>query len=93
MNTRFLKTTIVKPVKKCEIHRAGWLIVNPWHIIKNGYVKIENHIIKEVSKDRISSGCLESDYIDHGTGVLMSPLVNAHTHLELSFFKDKLEYY
>jgi aminodeoxyfutalosine deaminase len=91
INNSILKPFIVKSEKKIEIHRAGWIIIDPWHIIKNGYIKTENRIIKEVSDRRTSFSALEADsIIDHGSGVLMSPLVNAHTHLELSCFKDKL---
>jgi cytosine/adenosine deaminase-related metal-dependent hydrolase len=91
MNRKFPGTNIIRPDKSSQIHRAGWIILNPWHIIKNGYVKIENNIIKEVLKSNRSSHYSEFDYIDHGPGVLMSPLVNAHTHLELSCFKGKLD--
>ena len=96
MNHRFPGTNIIESVKSSQIHRAGWVILNPWHIIENGYIRVENNIIKEVFKSKISSPYNESDYtdsdsIDHGPGVLMAPLVNAHTHLELSCFKDKLD--
>ncbi|MCD4742792.1 MAG: amidohydrolase family protein [Desulfobacteraceae bacterium] len=91
MNKRFPGTNIVRPDKSSQIHRAGWVILNPWQIIENGYVKIENSIIKEVSRKKISSQYSKYDFVDHGSGVLMSPLVNAHTHLELSCFKDRLD--
>ncbi|MCP3899065.1 MAG: amidohydrolase family protein [Desulfobacteraceae bacterium] len=91
MNNQYPGTHIVKTDLSPQIHRAGWIILSPWHIIENGYVKIENQIITEVSKDKPPSQYSEPDCIDHGSGVLMSPLVNAHTHLELSCFKDKLD--
>jgi cytosine/adenosine deaminase-related metal-dependent hydrolase len=96
MNKQFPRTKLVKLTPSFQIHRAGWVIVNPWHVIENGYVRIEDKIIKEVSnfKNFLNTQKPEQnksgDIIDHGPGVLMSPLVNAHTHLELSCFKDKL---
>lgn len=97
MDKQFPGTNIVKLTSPSQIHRAGWVILNPWHVIENGYVKIENKRIIEVSNNknflsRHKSKQIEPDYfVDHGPGVLMSPLVNAHTHLELSCFKDKVD--
>ena len=92
INKSILSPLIVKPEKKIEIHRAGWILINPWNIVHNGYVKVENNIIQEVLNDKTSLDInTPESVIDHGSGVLMSPLVNAHTHLELSCFKDKLD--
>ncbi len=98
MNKQFAKAKIIKPENssenQVEIHRAGWIVVTPWQIIENGYVKIENNLIVDVGQNKafnVSSSQSCSIDIDHGPGVLMSPLVNAHTHLELSCFKDKLD--
>ncbi|MBW1759406.1 MAG: amidohydrolase family protein [Deltaproteobacteria bacterium] len=71
------------------IHRAGWVVVDPWTILPNGFVKVESGLIKETGQGR--------DYgfgriIDHGSGVLLSALVNAHTHLELSALKGKIPF-
>ncbi len=83
---------IIKPENKIEIHRAKWILIDPWHIIKNGYVEFENQIIKQVENNNpclrnINKSCI----IDHGSGVLMPPLINAHTHLELSCFRGMLD--
>lgn len=83
--------------KNCEIihhlngsgvvHRAAWVVVNPWNILENGYVRVENNKIVEVGRDY--SG---TDGIDHGSGVLMAGLVNAHVHLELSALRGRLSF-
>ena len=92
INDSILNPFIVKPGKKTETHRAGWVLTDPWNIIQDGYVKVENYIIQEVSDNTASLDInVSGPLIDHGSGVLMPPLVNAHTHLELSCFKDKLD--
>ena len=68
-----------------KLHRAGWIIVDSSTIIENGFLEIENGFIKGVYK-----GSPKEKSIDHGPGVLMPPLVNAHLHLELSALKNSL---
>lgn len=70
-----------------EFHRAGWVVVDASTIIDNGYLEIENGLITGVHKGRPKETC-----IDHGPGVLMPPLVNAHLHLELSALKNRLPF-
>ena len=68
-------------------HRAGWIIVTPQTILRNGFIKTDGDKIIEIGQGGLS-GC--RDVIDHGPGVLMPGLVNVHTHLELSALKGKL---
>ncbi|MEA2060271.1 MAG: amidohydrolase family protein [Thermodesulfobacteriota bacterium] len=70
-----------------EIHRAGTLIVSPWKMMENPYFVVENAIITEISK----TGPRSAVY-DHGPGVLMPGLVNAHVHLELTALKHKIPF-
>ncbi|MGM0643219.1 MAG: amidohydrolase family protein [Thermodesulfobacteriota bacterium] len=86
MNNRFPGARIVKPAMENICHRAKWIIVNPDRIIENGFVSVENGIIKEISGSPAPAGA-----VDHGDGVLMPPLINAHTHLELSLFKGAFD--
>ncbi|MDA3894542.1 MAG: amidohydrolase family protein [Desulfobacteraceae bacterium] len=80
-----LKKNNVEPLS--ITHRAGWVLIDPENIIENGFVKTESGKIVDVGQGR---GCGLSDkIIDHGSGVLMPGLVNAHTHLELSALKNK----
>lgn len=68
-------------------HKAGWVLIDPWHIVRDGFVKVESGKIVCVGQGR---GGADSDQaIDHGAGVLMPALVNAHTHLELSGLKGQ----
>ena len=56
-------------------------------IIENGYLEIESGLICDVHKGRP-----KGKSIDHGPGVLIPPLVNAHLHLELSALKNQLPF-
>jgi len=69
-------------------HRAGWILVDPWTIIQNGYVRVCNGLIEEVGQGH-SSG---SHVIDHGSGAIMPTFVNAHTHLELCALKGRVPF-
>ncbi len=74
---------------KTEIHRVKWIVKNPETIIENGYMVLENGMITDVGVwDKNISG----NVIDHGDGVIIPSLVNAHTHLELSAFKGLVPY-
>jgi cytosine/adenosine deaminase-related metal-dependent hydrolase len=67
-------------------HRAGWILVDPWTIIQNGYVRVCNGLIEEVGQGHPGGG----QVIDHGPGVIMPAFVNAHTHLELCALKGRI---
>ncbi len=75
--------------KNSIVHRAGWILVDPWTIIKNGFVYVDSGLIKDVGQGHGPS-C--THVVDHGPGVIMPALVNAHTHLELSSLKEKVSY-
>lgn len=75
----------VKPTS--IIHRANWVLIDSENIIENGFVKTESGKIVDVGQGR--AGCFSEQIVDHGNGVLMPCLVNAHTHLELSALKNK----
>ena len=74
------------------LHRAGWVLQDPWTLIPNGYVRVLAGQISEVGPWRqVVSPAGQEPVFEHGPGVLMPALVNAHTHLELSGFKDQLD--
>ncbi len=77
---------ISDPESLSIIHRAGWVLIDSENIIKNGFVKTESGKIIDVGQGRGHG--LSDQIIDHGPGVLMPGLVNAHTHLELSALKN-----
>ncbi len=99
MNNRLKDAELIiksrKPVGKTdainEIHRAGWVMSRPDHIIENGYVKIENGMITGLGHFSYSYDS-KFTIIDHGDGVLMPGLFNAHLHLELSALKGKIPF-
>ncbi|MBV5267174.1 MAG: amidohydrolase family protein [Burkholderiaceae bacterium] len=69
------------------IHRAGWIIIDPWTIYPNGYVRVEDGIIREIGQGTNVGGDKVRDY---GDGVIFPALVNAHTHLELCALKGRI---
>ncbi len=84
-----LTTYPVKSTQPHETHRAGWIIVDPFTIIENGYIEIANQRIIQVGHGTLPS---KTHCTDHGPGVLMPCLVNAHLHLELSALKNKISF-
>lgn len=69
------------------IHRAGWVIVDPWTIYPNGYVRVEDGSIQEIGQGTPAGG---DEVKDYGKGVIFPALVNAHAHLELCALKDRI---
>ena len=65
------------------IHRARWIMTEPGQWLENGWVAVEEHRIHEVGRGRIPPSA-HNRIIDHGDGILMPALVNAHTHISLS---------
>ena len=78
-----------KNEKKIVTHRAGWVVSDSSKIFENGYVKIENGIIKEIGKFHKTN---LDNTIDHGGGIILPALVNTHTHLELTGLKQKITF-
>lgn len=68
-------------------HKAGWVIQDPQTIIRDGLIHVSNNRITAVKSSKPIG---QDPIIDHGPGVIMPALVNAHTHLELSALKGKL---
>lgn len=78
--------------EECIFHRSGWVIISPYQVIENGCVEVENGRIKGVYKTSPLKNKTDRHTIDHGPGVLMPCLVNAHLHLELSALKNALSF-
>ncbi len=71
------------------LHRASWVvsIANP--IISDGAVAVAGNRIIAVGEYRaLSNEFSGSSVQDHGDAILLPPLVNAHTHLELSHLQE-----
>ncbi len=76
-----------QPGSQTVYHQARWIIIDPWNIIENGCIEVQNGFITGIHRK-----IPPVQIIDHGPGVLMSPLVNAHLHLELSALKNQLSF-
>jgi cytosine/adenosine deaminase-related metal-dependent hydrolase len=64
------------------IFRADWILPMADGPIRDGWVSVENGRITGVGTDA------RSDAVDLGRVVVLPALVNAHTHLELSYLRD-----
>lgn len=71
-------------------HRAGFILNNDFSIIRNGAVGIKDGVILDIRKDL--KGLDKKNIIDHGSGIIMPGVFNCHTHLELSFLKNRMDY-
>lgn len=60
----------------------------PGNVAPNGFAVEAAGRIVEVGSGRVRDS---GEVVDHGPGILMPSLVNAHTHLELSALKGKLD--
>ncbi|MFO7748612.1 MAG: amidohydrolase family protein [Desulfobacteraceae bacterium] len=87
MKKRFKGARVIRHGSGRAIHRAGFVVVSPGKMIQNGAVTVDNGIITGVSKYRPGTAAR-----DHGPGVLVPGLVNAHLHLELSALAHRLSF-
>ncbi|MBA4368328.1 MAG: hypothetical protein C0403_11915 [Desulfobacterium sp.] len=69
-------------------HQAGWIVVDQNTILQNGYVVVQDGLIAEIGKGKKISN---NSVVDHGDGVILPGLVNAHTHLELCALKNRVK--
>lgn len=70
-------------------HRAGWVMRSPGSWLADGTVTVALGKVVDVES---AAGAMDSTpRTDHGPGVIMPGLVNAHTHLSLSALSGKIE--
>lgn len=67
------------------LHKAGWVMVSPEEWIENGLVEVVNGRIVSIGGNRPGARS-----VDHGPGVIMPALVNAHTHLSLAALRGRV---
>ncbi|MFW6373027.1 MAG: amidohydrolase family protein [Thermodesulfobacteriota bacterium] len=72
-----------------QIHRAGWVLVAPNTVMRDGYLLTAGGVVQEVGQGRITQ---QFPVIDHGPGALLPVLVNGHTHLELSLLQGMVPF-
>jgi len=73
--------------QRSVIHRAGWVIIDPWTIYPNGFVRVEDGSIQEIGQGT-PAGC--DEVRDYGNGIIFPAMINAHTHLELCALKGRI---
>ncbi|MGM0419283.1 MAG: amidohydrolase family protein [Thermodesulfobacteriota bacterium] len=71
-------------------HRAGIILDKDFKPVYNAALAVENGIISDFIKN--PSDLSKKNTTDHGPGILIPGLINAHTHLDLSFLKNRLDY-
>ncbi|MBW2103924.1 MAG: hypothetical protein JRH05_14940 [Deltaproteobacteria bacterium] len=69
-------------------HRAAWAMMEPRHWIASPAVTLEGNRIVSVAGG--SRARTQGPVVDHGPGVILPILVNAHTHLSLSALRGRL---
>jgi len=69
------------------IHRAKWVVADPWTVLENAWICEKAGRIVSIHRRRpAESGRI----VDYGPNIALIPgLVNAHTHLELSALQGK----
>ncbi len=68
----------------CEIHRAKWILPIVRPPIENGAVALsEGRILRTGTYEDLKEKGIKGRVIDHGNGVIMPALINAHAHLEI----------
>jgi cytosine/adenosine deaminase-related metal-dependent hydrolase len=67
------------------LYRAKWIIIDSETIIENGYLAIEQGIVKDYGSVRSFQ---TKKFTDYGEGVIIPSLINCHTHLELSALRN-----
>lgn len=80
------RLSFLPPQKAPAAFRAGWVMVSPDRIERNACVETVGYRVSGVCQ-KPSAGNIQ----DLGPGLIMPLLVNAHTHLELSALKGKVE--
>jgi cytosine/adenosine deaminase-related metal-dependent hydrolase len=71
-------------------YRAAWVLPIAEPPIRDGWVRVERNRITALGHHRRGEAT-PPDEIDLGSVALLPGLVNAHTHLELSWMRGKLE--
>ena len=77
--------------QKRILHTALWVLPVTTPPIYNGAVLVAGNIIERVGPAEGLKKVFPARVVDHGRAVLFPGLVNAHTHLEFSALKGKID--
>ncbi len=78
------ETRYVRADDRHCLHHAGWVMQDARTLVENACLEVRGGRIIDIHS-RTGRGRLpDLPLVDHGPGLLMPPLINAHTHLELS---------
>ena len=70
-------------------YKARFIAVSPQNILENRYINIKAGAVIEISTRILPQ---TARIINLGDGIIIPALINTHTHLELSAFKNKIPY-
>ena len=71
------------------LYRARYVLPISSSLVEDGVVLVESGLIRAVGHYRdLANTHPEAALVDFGESILLPPMVNAHTHLELSAFSD-----
>jgi len=71
-------------------YRADWIVPISDSPIRNGWVAVEQGRIAGVGRSRATDAAAPDEERDLGSVAILPGLVNAHTHLELSYLRDDI---
>lgn len=71
-------------------YKAGYILDENFKLVHNAGVVVKNGIICGITKDFAEFS--KDEIKDLGPGIIIPGLINSHTHLELSFLKNRLDY-
>ena len=69
------------------VHRAAWVVPIAGPVIRDGWVGVEAGRIVASGSSSAPAGVEAAPPFDHGACAILPALVNAHTHLELSYMR------
>lgn len=73
-----------------HLYRAAWILPIASPPIHNGWVAVDRGRITAVGRDAAAPEAGANEILDLGDAAILPGLVNAHTHLELSWMRDQV---
>jgi aminodeoxyfutalosine deaminase len=73
-----------------QIYRAGWILPIATHPVRDGWVLTRDGFVVDCGAGEAPNSPGPVETVDLGSTAIMPGLVNAHTHLELSWMRGRL---